>query len=155
MATKYEIGTDKLFQNPRLWDALRLMVVEELANYHSIEDPIMSEDEEEFAYEGILPAVKQVLREHFNKAEYPECIKPLTDMSREICKFAERVVSDISDINHIKCLSAVVVELKKTVGISPEIISRLSSRFSVKQAGIADSAIKARYELDPSCSTRD
>ena len=161
VASKYEIGTDKLFENPHLWSALETLAAEELQQYHTAVDPVMSEDEEEFAYEGLLPVIKVVLQDHFDKEQNPASVRAVQAIAKHVCAFAERVVSDISDINYIKCLCSLVLELRKAchsprlarahtgpqaVGIPAEVIAHLSNRLSVKQAGIADSPAKASFD---------
>ena len=142
--TRAEVGTDKLYKNPLLWKAIKLLVTEELATYHTQQYPVLTEDQELFAYEGILLLIKKVLQEHYNKTEYLESARIVTEIVDPIVAFAERVVTDISDIHHIKCLCSLIVELKKHVPVPAQVINHLASRLSVKESGIADSPAKAR-----------
>ena len=83
-----EIGTEYLFQNVDLWKAIKILCNQELAAYHTAQSPKMSEVEIDFAYDSLLPFLKQVLRDHYRPDLYPASQTALREIQGAVCGFA-------------------------------------------------------------------
>ncbi len=135
----HEVGTENLFKNPLLWKAIKMLVLDEISQYHTQQYPVMTEEQEEFAYEGLLQIIKIVIQDHYNKDLYPESTRVLNEIAGPLCAFAERVLSDISNTSHIKVLCSLMLQLKKATTIAGDVIVHLSNKLQLNEAGISES----------------
>ena len=103
--TVFENGTENLFKNRDMWHALTTLVNETLPNFLTKLVPEMDEDDENYAYDGLLRVIKLVFESHFNKELYPESLNFVDEFSGSIIQFAERAAPIIREPKHIKVRS--------------------------------------------------
>ncbi len=138
-----EIGTDKLYENPKLWKALHLMTTKEVNTYHRVRTAEMSpsgltDDQEEFVYDGLLPVLYRVLITHYKPEVYPESEPILKEISTVLWEFCARVIGDLTNKNNLKALYLAMAELKKKVRVPDEVFEQVASKMALKQAGILE-----------------
>jgi hypothetical protein len=144
-----QIGTERLFENTQLWDALKMLVQEELALYGSDRYPFLTNYQSDFAFESLFPVIRSIVNNHYQPSMYPASEKIVQDIGLHVTNFAERMMLMLTSHKQIKGLYTLLVQLRKhaMAQIRPDIISRLSQRLLVAESGFVLSKEQTQYVL--------
>jgi hypothetical protein len=145
-----QIGTERLFENPLLWNALKILVSEEIVSYfHSDCSPVLSRYQLEFAFGGLFPVLQSVIDTHYWPSMYPSSVMIMQEIARYVFSFAERAALLLNKHAQINCLCTLLVKLKQCTNapMKSDAISRLTQRLLVAESelGLSNEQIQFDY----------
>jgi hypothetical protein len=146
---KYEIGTDGLYKNESLWQSLSKMATQLPAIVGDGRDlsPEQQTLRDEFMFDGFLPMIKHLLRNHYNPADYPASKQLLRAAFTPVCTFAEKELPNLSHHSHLKVLFSTLVTLNNALrhAVPITLLTQISDKLKAYDAGVYEAPIMKQY----------
>jgi hypothetical protein len=133
---KFEVGTENLFKHALLWRALRMFIIDELSVYCTQKHPVMTEEQEDFVFNGLFPVMTSILKTHYVPGLNHEATRTLNEITPALCAFVERSLAAISDNSFIGQLGVLLAALRGHANVPASLTQRVSAKHSSKAAGL-------------------